>query len=90
MDALEVPEQTSRVPVENLGITPDFLKLFGEHHLDSSLSRVGFLAAQAIEARLQRNERVADGVFLLDGSSNSCAIFAVENDGSSAMGNCIR
>ena len=44
MDALEVPEQTSRVPVENLGITLDFLELFGEHHLDGGLSSAGFPA----------------------------------------------
>jgi hypothetical protein len=44
MDALEVPEQTSREPVENLGITLDFSELFGEHHLDGGLCGVGFLA----------------------------------------------
>lgn len=44
MDALEVLEQTSRQPVENLGITPDFLELFGEHHLNGGLGGVGFLA----------------------------------------------
>ena len=44
MDALEVLEQTSRQPVENLGITLDFLKLFGQHHLDGGLGGVGFLA----------------------------------------------
>jgi hypothetical protein len=27
MDALEVPEQTSRKPVENLGITPNCLEI---------------------------------------------------------------
>jgi hypothetical protein len=44
MDALEVLEQTSRQPVENLGITLDFLELFGEHHFDGGLGGVGFLA----------------------------------------------
>jgi hypothetical protein len=44
MDALEALEQTSGTPVENLGITLDFLELFGEHHFDGGLGGAGFLA----------------------------------------------
>jgi hypothetical protein len=44
MDALEVLEQTSACPVENLGITQIIFELFGEHYFDCGLARGRFLA----------------------------------------------